>query len=67
VRGRGRVLGEDSGPDKRVTDKIGGRHPKAAKRESWDRHTRDRLAVPCRKSRPRRLRFRRQTLATRAS
>src|SRR5262245_9496184 len=27
VRGRGRVLGEDSGPDKHVTDKIGGRNP----------------------------------------
>jgi hypothetical protein len=58
VRGRGRVLGEDGGPDKRITDKIGGRHPKAAKRESWDRHTRAQIGGPMPpKAGPERLRF----------
>jgi hypothetical protein len=46
VRGRGRVLGEDGGPDKRTADKIGGRNRKASEKGSWDRHTQAQIGGP---------------------
>ena len=47
----GRVLGEDGGPDKRTTDKIGGRNRSPARREAGTAIRKHRLAVPCRRCR----------------